>query len=63
MWEGYEDGDHIVFHCGKMWRPEARKEGEMEEWDLVEEFKAHRLKIVDTCPGQVSRFSIIKEQR
>ena len=61
--EGYEDGEHIVFHCEKLWRPEAErgqkwstwedlddkrwiilvekqggKEGEMEEWDLVEEF-------------------------
>jgi len=61
--EGYEDGEHIVFHCQNLWRPEADrgqkwgtwedlddkrwivlvekqggKEGEMEEWDLVEEF-------------------------
>ena len=60
--EGYEDGEHIVFHCEKLWRPEAErgqkwdtwedlddkrwiilvekqggKEGEMEEWDLVED--------------------------
>ena len=61
--EGYEYGEHIVFHCQILWRPEADrgqkwstwedlddkrwvvlvekqgdKEGEMEEWDLVEEF-------------------------
>ena len=22
--EGYEDGEHIVFQCEKMWRPEAK---------------------------------------
>ena len=21
---GYEDGDHIVFHCEKLWRPESK---------------------------------------
>ena len=58
--EGYEDGEHIVFNCEKLWRPEADRGqkwstwedlevdcpgretggqgGEMEEWDLVEEF-------------------------
>ena len=67
--EGYEDGDHTVFRCEKLWRPESKlsrgakwrtwedldgkrwiilvpkvraKEGEMEEWDLVEEF-FHRI--------------------
>ena len=63
VWEGYEDGEHIVFHCEELWRPESKlskgedlddkrwivlvpkvggMEGQMEEWDLVEEF-FHRI--------------------
>ena len=35
--EGYEDGDHIVFHYSKMWRPEARKGERWQTWEDLDD--------------------------
>ena len=35
--EGYEDGDHIVFRCEEIWRPEAKRGQKWRTWEDLDD--------------------------
>ena len=35
--EGFEDGEHIVFHCEKLWRPKAERGQKWRTWEDLDD--------------------------
>ena len=35
--EGFENGEHVVFLCEKMWRPEAKRGQKWQSWEDLDD--------------------------